>query len=154
MELININIICFQIFKALFQILKQLLSPCGSGLCGNEKLIPDLFKGKPQFMLTVTIGSCRIKKRIPPSKALLKIPTAVSSSTLWIGNAPKPFFLQRSAYFQVLPSSSKTSVPLVLYAPEIIIISFRSTLRPSVPQWTFWDIFLHRRRSPDISRNQ
>lgn len=74
MELININIICFQIFKALFQILKQLLSPCGSGLCGNEKLIPDLFKGKPQFMLTVTIGSCRIKKADPAFKSTSQNP--------------------------------------------------------------------------------
>ena len=62
-ELININIIRLQIFKALFQILTHCFSGLRSGFCGNIKFLPDAaLKSETKLVFTVTVRSRCVKE--------------------------------------------------------------------------------------------
>ncbi len=65
MQLVNINIICFQVMKGSFQLGTKLFWSFCTGFCCNEYFFafyPTITKGLPKFFFAVGVGAGCIKK--------------------------------------------------------------------------------------------
>ena len=97
MELIEIHMVCPQVFQGDFQILSEFL-PSFCGCLGCDKhLVTYSLKGGSQLFLTVRIIPGCVKERDSASYAFFIRYTASSFGILWTGRAPNPFL------FTVIP---------------------------------------------------
>ena len=72
MELVNVYVVCLQVFKAGFQILPEAFSVLRTCLCADNKLVACVLKCLAQLYLTVGVGSCCVKVVDAIVKSLLQ----------------------------------------------------------------------------------